>query len=208
MEQDRQLSELLLQQRTVQAQLTDATRRWATLVVCRHLLDKARGVYERERQPLVIKEADRFLNTMAHGRYRILAAVGEDGVHLEDRSLARKDEVTWSAGLADQVYLAIRLGLAREFGRHSEPLPVILDDVLGEIRPQPSGERRPGHPGFRPGTTGAALFLPPGIHRNHRDGTPRPALSGTPGGHLCHYRREDQSGFRRSFRCSDVAVIA
>jgi uncharacterized protein YhaN len=124
-----------LQQRTVKEQLTDATRRWATLTVCRHLLEEARGVYERERQPQVIREADRFLHTMAHGRYRLLAAVGEDGVHLEDRSLARKEEVAWSAGLADQVYLAIRLGLAREFGRHTEPLPVILDDVLVKFDP-------------------------------------------------------------------------
>jgi uncharacterized protein YhaN len=43
--------------------------------------------------------------------------------------------VAWSAGLADQVYLSIRLGLAREFGRHSEPLPVILDDVLVKFDP-------------------------------------------------------------------------
>jgi uncharacterized protein YhaN len=136
MEQDEQLSDLLFQQRTVKEQLTEATRRWATLTVCRHLLEEARGVYERERQPQVIREADRFLHTMAHGRYRLLAAVGEDGVHLEDhRSLARKEEVAWSAGLADQVYLAIRLGLAREFGRHSEPLPVILDDVLVKFDP-------------------------------------------------------------------------
>ena len=136
MEQDEHLSELLLQQRTVKEQLHDATRRWATLVICRHLVDEARGVYERERQPQVIQEADRFLHTMAHGRYRLLAAVGEDGVHLESqRSQARKEEVVWSAGLADQVYLAIRLGLAREFGRHSEPLPVILDDVLVKFDP-------------------------------------------------------------------------
>jgi uncharacterized protein YhaN len=136
MEQDEQLSDLLLQQRTVKEQLHDATRRWATLVICRHLVDEARGVYERERQPQVIQEADRFLQTMAHGRYRLLAAVGEDGVHLESKSSqARKEEVAWSAGLADQVYLAIRLGLAREFGRHSEPLPVILDDVLVKFDP-------------------------------------------------------------------------
>ncbi|MDO9533190.1 MAG: AAA family ATPase [Deltaproteobacteria bacterium] len=135
MEQDEQLSDLLFQQRLVQEQLTDATRRWATLVVCRHLLEEARGVYERERQPQVIREADRFLNTMAHGRYRLLAAMGQDGVHLEDKSLARKEEVAWSAGLADQVYLSIRLGLAREFGRHSEPVPVILDDVLVKFDP-------------------------------------------------------------------------
>ena len=137
MEQDEQLSDLLFQQRVVQEQLTEATRRWATLAVCRHLLEEARGVYERERQPQVIREADRFLNTMAHGRYRLLAAVGEDGVHLEsNRSQARKEEVVWSAGLADQVYLSIRLGLAREFGRHSEPLPVILDDVLVKFDPR------------------------------------------------------------------------
>ena len=135
MEQDEQLSDLLFQQRMVREQLAGATRRWATLVICRHLLEEARGVYERERQPQVIREADRFLNTMAHGRYRLLAAVGEDGVHLEDKSLARKEEVAWSAGLADQVYLSVRLGLAREFGRHSEPLPVILDDVLVKFDP-------------------------------------------------------------------------
>ncbi|MFA5111313.1 MAG: AAA family ATPase [Desulfobaccales bacterium] len=135
MEQDEQLSELLFRHRTVHEQLADAIRRWATLAVCRHLLDEARGVYERERQPQVIREADGFLNTMAQGRYRLLAAVGEDGVHLEDRSLTRKEELSWSAGLADQVYLAIRLGLAREFGRHTEPLPVILDDVLVKFDP-------------------------------------------------------------------------
>ncbi|MCK9376362.1 MAG: AAA family ATPase [Syntrophobacterales bacterium] len=135
MEQDEQLSDLLFRHRTVQEQLADAIRRWAALTVCRHLVDEARGVYERERQPQVIREADGFLNTMAHGRYRLLAAVGEDGVHLEDRSLARKEEPSWSAGLADQVYLAIRLGLAREFGRHTEPLPVILDDVLVKFDP-------------------------------------------------------------------------
>ena len=58
MEQDEQLSDLLFQQRSAQEQLTDATRRWATLVVCRHLLEEARGVYERERQPQVIREAE------------------------------------------------------------------------------------------------------------------------------------------------------
>jgi uncharacterized protein YhaN len=135
MEQDEQLGNLLFQQSLLKEQLAGATRRWATLTVCRHLLEEARGVYERERQPQVIREADGLLSTMAHGRYRLLAAVGEAGVHLEDRSLARKEEPSWSAGLADQVYLAIRLGLAREFGRHSEPLPVILDDVLVKFDP-------------------------------------------------------------------------
>lgn len=136
MAQDEKLGELLLEQRSLQEQLAAATQRWATLVVCRHLLEQARGVYERERQPQVIKEAGIFLNTMTRGRYKLVSSVGEDSIQLEDTSLKRKDENSWSAGLADQVYLAIRLGLAREFGRHTEPLPVILDDVLVKFDPR------------------------------------------------------------------------
>jgi uncharacterized protein YhaN len=134
--QDQELGRLLFAERSLKEQLGDAIRRWATLAVCRHLLEQARGVYERERQPQVIREADGFLGTMVQGRYRLVASVGEDSLHLEDRSLGRKDQTCWSAGLADQVYLAIRLGLAREFGRHSEPLPVILDDVLVKFDPR------------------------------------------------------------------------
>jgi len=136
MAQDEKLGELLLEQRSLKEQLAAATQRWATLVVCRHLLEQARGVYERERQPQVIKEAGIFLNTMTRGRYKLVSSVGENSIQLEDTSLKRKDETSWSAGLADQVYLAIRLGLAREFGRHTEPLPVILDDVLVKFDPR------------------------------------------------------------------------
>ena len=65
-----------------------------------------------------------------------MSSLGDGSVHLEDRSLKRKDQIHWSDGLADQVYLAVRLGLAREFSRHAEPLPVILDDVLVKFDPR------------------------------------------------------------------------
>jgi len=129
------LSELLLDERSLKEQLAEGSRRWAALTVCRHLLDQARQVYERERQPQVITEAGRFLNTMTGERYRLVASVGEGGIRLEDASLGSKEEIAWSAGLGDQVYLAIRLGLAREFSRHTEPLPIILDDVLVKFDP-------------------------------------------------------------------------
>jgi uncharacterized protein YhaN len=73
---------------------------------------------------------------MAPGRYRLVSTVGEAGIQLEDTALRRMEENCWSAGLKDQVYLAVRLGLAREFGRHREPLPVILDDVLVKFDPR------------------------------------------------------------------------
>ncbi|OPX20494.1 MAG: hypothetical protein BZ151_03515 [Desulfobacca sp. 4484_104] len=130
-----ELGDMLLQHRSLQEQLADASRRWATLVVCHHLLDQARSIYERERQPLVIQEAGRFLGIMTRNRYRLVCAADQGSLRLEDKSLHRKEPLDWSSGLADQVYLAIRLGLAREFGRHSEPLPVILDEVLVKFDP-------------------------------------------------------------------------
>lgn len=133
--QDEEPGHLLLEQQTIREQLSDATKRWVKLVICRHLLSQAQGIYERERQPQVIREADRFLRTMTDQRYGLLLAIGDSNIQLEDTTLSRKEEPTWSSGLADQVYLAVRLGLAREFGRHSEPLPVVLDDVLLKFDP-------------------------------------------------------------------------
>lgn len=136
MAQDEKLGDLLQEQSICEEQLQEAMRRWAVLAVSRHLVESACSVYERERQPQVIREAGRFLGSMTGDRYRLVSPPGEQTIQLEDTSLKRKGEIHWSDGLADQVYLAVRLGLAREFSRHAEPLPVILDDVLVKFDPR------------------------------------------------------------------------
>jgi uncharacterized protein YhaN len=130
MAHDDRMSDLLLQQRGLCEQHADAIKRWATLAICRSLIDKALEVHERDRQPNVMRHADSFLKILADGRYRLLAAGDENSVQLERvTSIERTEELAWSSGLADQVFLATRMGLAREFGLHSEPLPLILDDI-------------------------------------------------------------------------------
>jgi uncharacterized protein YhaN len=137
MVQDDELSKLLFEQKTLQEQLSDATKRWATLVTIRHLLDQTRSIYERERQPKVIQEATRFINVMTDKSYRLVMPAGDSSdIQLEDtETLSRKSEMGWSSGLADQVYLALRFGMAYDFSEHSEPLPIILDDVLVRFDP-------------------------------------------------------------------------
>ena len=127
---DDKLGERLLKERSLVESLSRATKRWAVLSICRSLLEKAREVYERERQPSVIQAADDFLRLMVNDRYHMISALGEEAIHLEADNLERKHELFWSSGLSDQVYLATRLGLAREFAKHSEPVPLIFDDVL------------------------------------------------------------------------------
>ncbi|HHY93934.1 MAG TPA: AAA family ATPase [Firmicutes bacterium] len=133
---ERRMGELLLHKKGLEEEADRSVRQWAVYAVCRALLDQARETYEQQRQPRVIREAEAFLKSMTGGGYRLLMPLDGDSLQLEEvMGLGRKGEKTWSRGLAEQVYLAVRLGLAREFGRQAEPLPVVLDDVLVDFDP-------------------------------------------------------------------------
>lgn len=133
---ERRMGELLLHKKGLEEEADRSVRQWAVYAVCRALLDQARETYEQRRQPRVIREAEAFLKSMTGGGYRLLMPLDGDSLQLEEvMGLGRKGEKTWSRGLAEQVYLAVRLGLAREFGRQAEPLPVVLDDVLVDFDP-------------------------------------------------------------------------
>ena len=155
-------------------------------------------MYGRERQPQVVRRTDRFLDAMAHGRYRLLAAVGEERVHLEDKSLARKKEVAWSAGWRIRSIYPSAWGWpgsspplrtrARRPGRRA-----------GEVRPVPAPERRRVILDL-PGAAGPPVFLPAGTLDliTTVENTPRPP--GNRPGLLCHRRRGDQPGQRTARR--------
>lgn len=128
MRQSLSLEQARVKQEQYHGQLKHSVREWLSGALCRSLLEETRAVYERERQPGVIKEANALLKLMTGSRYRLITPGGL--VQLEDRVHKVKGEQAWSCGLADQVYLAIRLSLAKEFNKAAEPLPVILDDVL------------------------------------------------------------------------------
>jgi uncharacterized protein YhaN len=41
-----------------------------------------------------------------------------------------------SRGTREQLYLALRFGLIREFGQHTERLPVVIDEILVNFDPE------------------------------------------------------------------------
>jgi uncharacterized protein YhaN len=135
-ESEEESSELRLRLAMLQETLQVEAGKWAVLTIGRTLLAETRLKYERERQPAVIQEAQRFFSAITSGRYeRILSLPGEDRIAVEDRTGARKDSSELSRGTVEQLYLALRFGLVREFGRRSEPMPVILDDILVNFDP-------------------------------------------------------------------------
>ena len=132
---DDQLSRKLQEYSGVEEQIKRLTKKWAALAVYRTLLEKAREVHERDRQPQVIQSADRYLQIMVGDRYRLVSSMDEEALQLEGQDRKRKMEDHWSSGLSDQTYLATRLGMATQFASQSEPLPLILDDVLVRFDP-------------------------------------------------------------------------
>ncbi|HEX9638438.1 MAG TPA: hypothetical protein VGB99_12930, partial [Acidobacteriota bacterium] len=112
-------------------------REWTIWALAQHLVREARAAFERDRQPAVVQEAQHFFATLSAGRYpRLIAPFGsDDQLAAEARDGSRRELDQLSRGTAEQLYLALRLGLIREFGRRSRSLPVILDDILVNFDP-------------------------------------------------------------------------
>ena len=135
LENNETLGKLLLDERFHQEKLFDSLERWAIFVLVRHFLKQAQNIHEQYRQPRVIQDAHQFIQQITNHRYKLFCSSENQSIYLEDHAHQRKNELQWSTGLADQVYLSIRLGLALEFGRSNEPLPILLDDILVNFDP-------------------------------------------------------------------------
>ncbi|WP_427112389.1 AAA family ATPase [Megasphaera sueciensis] len=103
---------------------------WLTMMYAQYILGEAQTYYEKVRQPLVIRNAGEYLRLMTQGRYTLQATFDGRQLFAIDENQRRIPEKQWSSGLGDQIYLAIRIGLAMAFAQQIEPMPLILDDIL------------------------------------------------------------------------------
>jgi len=134
---DEQASKLRADRAVLAEQLREIARRWATLTVARTLLDRAQRKYEEERQPDVLRNAQEFFATVTGGRYeRLISPVGSQVITAVASDKSSKATGQLSRGTEDQLYLALRFGLIREFGTRSAHLPVIVDDILVNFDPK------------------------------------------------------------------------
>lgn len=124
-------------EKSLREEIHEKSREWATFVLAQKILAKAIEVYEKERQPAVIVEAQTFFSKITRGRYsRIYSPLNSSEIYVEDREGRKKSIQELSRGTAEQLYLSLRFGFIREFSRHSESLPVVFDDVLVNFDPE------------------------------------------------------------------------
>ncbi len=129
-------STLRVRRNTLEEQLREQAREWSRLTIAEALLEKTRQKFEEERQPGVIRHAQEFFSGVTGQRYqRLYAPIGEQSITVIDESGVGKQPAELSRGTREQLYLALRFGLIREFGEHAERLPVVVDEALVNFDP-------------------------------------------------------------------------
>lgn len=111
----------------LEAQLTEAIERFATLTTAHRLVEATLARYQRERQPDVVKRASAHFTAVTDGRYQRLEVRDRDIVAIDraEREV-RADQL--SKGATQQLYLCMRFALAESYARTTS-LPLLLDDI-------------------------------------------------------------------------------
>ena len=130
-------SALRILRSSLMEQLRGHAREWSRLTIAESLLEKTRQKFESERQPSVIRHAQDFFTKVTGERYiRLYASIGGNTLTVTEPNGATRQPNELSRGTREQLYLALRFGLIREFGEHAERLPVVVDEALVNFDPE------------------------------------------------------------------------
>ena len=115
----------------LELKIADQQSRRRVLERAHALLEETRAAVARDHQPPVLREASRWLARLTDGRYHsITTAVDEARLDVHERDGSIWNPVRLSRGTREQVFLALRLALVRDLGRHDVILPIVMDDAL------------------------------------------------------------------------------
>lgn len=118
-------------------QLREHAREWAKYTLAERLLDEASTTFERERQPGVVRNAESFFSEITGGRYgQVTAPLGQKTIKVSGERELNKEPSALSRGTREQLFLSLRFGLVQELSQRTEPLPVIVDEVLVNFDPE------------------------------------------------------------------------
>ena len=119
------------------ADLDSATDEYLTLGIARQVLEHVVAAYARDHQPALLARTSALFCKITGGRYvRVESPPGEQRLlcTTRDGELRRVEQL--STGTREQLFLALRLAYVLEYCEHSEPLPVVMDDVLVNFDPE------------------------------------------------------------------------
>jgi len=116
---------------TLRTELAEAVAGWRTAIVGAELVRRAMARLVEDRRPAVVRDAARMFAAMTLGRYPTIEQDEAGATLLVGEAGGRRKSVDeLSRGTAEQLYLALRLGLVLDHAGRGNDLPVVMDDVL------------------------------------------------------------------------------
>ena len=107
---------------------------YAPLKLALMALDRSLDRFRDERIPQILSIAQDLFSRVTDGRYVEISTKETKNKEAEyvvyDEHRACKNVSELSSGTREQLYLALKLALIREYAANSEPLPILIDDAL------------------------------------------------------------------------------
>ncbi len=131
LENDRRASSLKFERAQLADQLNQSVDRWLALKACGQTVEKMRSRVERTCQPEILKHASEYLERLTCGKYHnIWTPLGQRHLVVDDEQAESLKVEHLSKGTREQVFLAIRLAVMKDFADRGVELPMVLDDVV------------------------------------------------------------------------------
>jgi uncharacterized protein YhaN len=111
--------------------------KWRELALAKYAVEQTLDRFTRNRQPEVLKYASSVFGIVTDGHYdRIISDEEGKTLSVLGKTNEKKRPEELSRGTAEQLYIALRLGLASEMANQSARLPIVMDDVFVNFDPE------------------------------------------------------------------------
>ncbi len=131
LENDIRPTQLRFERELVAEKIKRALEKWFAVGLADQAIDRIRTRFERTCQPVTLTDASQFLERLTGGKYRsIWTPLGKRHLSIDDDQNETFLVDQLSGGTREQLFLAIRLALVRDFARKGVELPMVLDDIL------------------------------------------------------------------------------
>jgi uncharacterized protein YhaN len=126
-----ELADKLTELGMLRKQLKDAYKDWMACRIAVKVLSGVRARYEKERQPAVIQNSAASFSAITGGKYTgIRTSLDDRELRIYDQREASVKLDQMSRGTREQLLISLRLGFIEEYEKNSEPLPLVVDEIL------------------------------------------------------------------------------
>lgn len=114
----------------INAQLKEANKKLALLLLAKRTLETAISDWEKKSQPEVYRKASQIFENMTNGQWKQVRMNPEGEIEVVDAIKTSYSPAVLSMGTKQQLYLSLRIALLMTATNVGKALPIMCDDIL------------------------------------------------------------------------------